>query len=431
MREDESATGQPGPAGTRWPAVVLVATVGGLWSLPAIGDAVLEDAKVVKKEGSVTTVALVIEGDFQVAAFPMTDPTRFGCDLEGVVLARPGTLPIDSVTVKRLRMLQYRDRPEPITRLVFDLEQEVRPQIERTADGMVFSFPAADGEILAPPPSADVGHETRVAIAPQPREAPAAVVEPASMNTAERSTPVPSRAEEDSTEQPTAEQQQPPAVTSQYSDTQPSQEQATREQPETTPSEAKAVPESAQQQTLVLLDGTRIATDGPWRLEGRRIIYTSAAGVLSSIRADSVDLEASRAYRETVERPEPEEVASDPVLVLKPGDLSRFDMTSVAEDEEEAEPVGPTVRVRNWQDVAERGQPVEIYGSITNDSRHTASNIVVMVRAYDAENTLLGERRAQVSEQALRRGADSNFFVTLPQVTAYDHIDIEVTAEHR
>ena len=44
---------------------------------------------------------------------------------------------------------------------------------------------------------------------------------------------------------------------------------------------------------LVRTDGARIDLDKPWRIEGRRVIYTTKSGVLSSIRLSNVDLEAS------------------------------------------------------------------------------------------------------------------------------------------
>ena len=45
---------------------------------------------------------------------------------------------------------------------------------------------------------------------------------------------------------------------------------------------------------LVCRDGTRIETRGSWQEKGRQLVFTSASGELSAIRADLIDLEASR-----------------------------------------------------------------------------------------------------------------------------------------
>jgi hypothetical protein len=46
---------------------------------------------------------------------------------------------------------------------------------------------------------------------------------------------------------------------------------------------------------LVLKDGNRIETHGPWREKGRQIVFTLPNGQLSALRATEVDLAASRA----------------------------------------------------------------------------------------------------------------------------------------
>ncbi|MFN7940062.1 MAG: hypothetical protein U0X73_00565 [Thermoanaerobaculia bacterium] len=46
---------------------------------------------------------------------------------------------------------------------------------------------------------------------------------------------------------------------------------------------------------LVLKDGNRIETSGPWREKGRQIVFTLPNGQLAALRATEVDLSASRA----------------------------------------------------------------------------------------------------------------------------------------
>ncbi|REJ80219.1 MAG: hypothetical protein DWQ36_18475 [Acidobacteria bacterium] len=55
-------------------------------------------------------------------------------------------------------------------------------------------------------------------------------------------------------------------------------------------------------EVLVLIDGARIQTRGPWEERGRQVVYTDEHGNLAAIRASLVDLEASRAAGQEVAR---------------------------------------------------------------------------------------------------------------------------------
>ena len=46
---------------------------------------------------------------------------------------------------------------------------------------------------------------------------------------------------------------------------------------------------------LVMKDGGRIETKGPWSVEGRRVLFTQPNGTLSVLRAEEVDLDQSAA----------------------------------------------------------------------------------------------------------------------------------------
>lgn len=81
---------------------------------------------------------------------------------------------------------------------------------------------------------------------------------------------------------------------------------------------------------LVTRDGQRTETRGPWEVRGRIVVFTSASGVLMSMRALEVDLEASEELtRRAVEgaeqpaqpEPEVEKPAKDPIMVLTNRDV--------------------------------------------------------------------------------------------------------------
>jgi hypothetical protein len=50
---------------------------------------------------------------------------------------------------------------------------------------------------------------------------------------------------------------------------------------------------AARADLLVTREGVAIETAGPWRVEGRMVVFTLPGGALSSIRADQVDLDRS------------------------------------------------------------------------------------------------------------------------------------------
>jgi hypothetical protein len=54
---------------------------------------------------------------------------------------------------------------------------------------------------------------------------------------------------------------------------------------------------------LVLADGGRVETAGPWEVRGGLVVFTLANGTLSSVRASEVDLPASEAANRPPEPP--------------------------------------------------------------------------------------------------------------------------------
>jgi hypothetical protein len=54
---------------------------------------------------------------------------------------------------------------------------------------------------------------------------------------------------------------------------------------------------------LVTVGGDQIETEGPWEVQGRRIVYTSLEGTLTAIRTERVDLRASERVTEEMRGP--------------------------------------------------------------------------------------------------------------------------------
>ncbi len=99
-----------------------------------------------------TSIAASIGGTFNYSTSRLNAPERFVVDLIGVVRANPrAQVELAEGPVERIRIGQFQTDPEPITRIVFDLQSldgGASPAVERTDQGLAISFPAANPELL-------------------------------------------------------------------------------------------------------------------------------------------------------------------------------------------------------------------------------------------------------------------------------------------
>jgi type IV pilus assembly protein PilQ len=154
----------PSPFQTPEPAQVATAPqqqgAAGTPEQPAAGPpvrgvsaSVLESVQVRQQDGA-TVVEIVGDGEFAYSTFELENPPRFVIDLEGVVKTDPrATVPVGSADLERIRMAQFRNEPDAVARVVLDLNQPVRPVLERVGDSLVLRFGAA-GEIAQATPAA-------------------------------------------------------------------------------------------------------------------------------------------------------------------------------------------------------------------------------------------------------------------------------------
>lgn len=85
-------------------------------------------------------VSILLRGDRSMAgrAFVLPDPNRLVVDLPGVInRVERHLFPVNTSLVRRVRVAQYRAVPEPITRVVVDLESDADYSIEGRPDGAV------------------------------------------------------------------------------------------------------------------------------------------------------------------------------------------------------------------------------------------------------------------------------------------------------
>lgn len=101
--------------------------------------------------GDGAVIELKGDGALSGTAFRLPDPDRLVIDLQGVVKRfNRGIYPVGSGPVRQVRVAQNRTVPEPVTRIVIDLEGEVRYAFNETADGAVIRVTDADAPLIEP-----------------------------------------------------------------------------------------------------------------------------------------------------------------------------------------------------------------------------------------------------------------------------------------
>ncbi|MEM7583916.1 MAG: type IV pilus secretin PilQ [Acidobacteriota bacterium] len=111
----------------------------------------------VLSRGNPTVVQISGDGEFAYSMFRLENPERFVVDLAGVVnTAGSATLPVGSDEVDQIRIGQFKPRPDPVSRVVFDLQDSAALKINRSADGLKVTFgadPAAAAMQASEPPA--------------------------------------------------------------------------------------------------------------------------------------------------------------------------------------------------------------------------------------------------------------------------------------
>ncbi len=133
-----------------------------------------------------TVVRIAGDGEFAYSMFRLENPERFVVDLAGVVnTAGSATLPVASGEVDQIRIGQFKPRPDPVSRVVFDLQQSTELKIHRSPDGLTVTF-GTDGTAMA---------EVSEPLVPEPvtvaRELAPAMAEPQESQLADAETAMP------------------------------------------------------------------------------------------------------------------------------------------------------------------------------------------------------------------------------------------------
>jgi hypothetical protein len=395
-------------------------------SLPLYAQtATLRSAKLVGVDGE-TVVDLLVEGEFTHRTFTLEGPPRFVCDLEGVVLlSGQDSRNIPSLDLKRLRMAQFAPPPNAVTRVVFDLLGDVEAIVESRADGLRVRLRGLEASDLA---LEDVDP------APATRRLP--VAEPLPLR--ERTQEVPAA-------QPMAP---PPAapVPAAPMPAAPGDSLAPDGRVESTP-EAAPAGANSDDAILVTYSGDQVETDGPFRIEGRRVVFTNKSNqALTSLRLADVDLEATeQATTASRSRAQPSPIAAPPptapVLTITDADVrpptpppatEAGEQQGAGDDEEEGDgeeeaATSKQVTVASWKEIAGGAAGgFQFYGTLRNGGRRTARGIQLTVNVYDEDGNVIASAPATLARPQVAPGATVNFRASFPALERYETVGFDV-----
>jgi hypothetical protein len=208
---------------------------------------------------------------------------------------------------------------------------------------------------------------------------------------------------------------------------------------------------SAHADWLVLSSGESVETKGAWTLQGPKVIFTTTRGVLSSVRASEVNVDASRAL--TVKKQEDaSRVAAAPaaapkpapVLVLTDKDFAKKpaaaadgaaavagaasdgaaaggaaaahspEMVVPTADSLETRvahqmPGPPSLRVTHWSARPTGEDQISIFGEVQNVGARVTAGVDVGVTLIDSEGRRIGSTEAVISSTALMPQAQADF----------------------
>ena len=188
---------------------------------------------------------------------------------------------------------------------------------------------------------------------------------------------------------------------------------------------------------LVLRDGSRVETRGPWRVDGRLVVFTGTDGTLSSLREGEVDLAASRRATQEAAAPKPAAAPAPAPASRKavrrftnadipPGRLEPPASPAAGEGEAPAEGEA-TAELSSAAELivvaSEEGEhPVDghlvVTGALANGARDTATAVRLTVRVHGPEGDVIESRQATLERSALPPDAETGFRVEFPGVFA-------------
>lgn len=202
---------------------------------------------------------------------------------------------------------------------------------------------------------------------------------------------------------------------------------------------AALAPGAATADLLITKDGATIETDGPWRVDGRRVLFMLPNGQLSSLRTDELDLdrsalETARAAEVVEQRAELAAApVGEPILRLGEDDLPKEEGSEAAEEEKraaEAEaPKTPPLEIVTFEKMPLDGdEGVQVFGTVRNNGKDTLTSVSITAILYGEEGGMLANGEAQLNKTAIRPGDTASFRVEFPGLPDFASVKFETAA---
>jgi len=195
---------------------------------------------------------------------------------------------------------------------------------------------------------------------------------------------------------------------------------------------------------LVTNDGGKVETQGPWKVDGKRVVFTQKDGTLSSLRLTEVDLDASRqattaAAEEATAAAAKASAAAEAAPVKKSNhvftdkDFARPATPKDDAKEGDAKPAltespGPAaVKLVDWKQSRNQDtHALEITGSVRNAGPDLAVGISVTVRLFNPRGEQFATQTASLATKSLRPGQNTSFTAVFPDVIDFASAKIDV-----
>lgn len=190
---------------------------------------------------------------------------------------------------------------------------------------------------------------------------------------------------------------------------------------------------------LVTKEGATIETQGAWRVDGRRVVFTLPNGTLSSIRTDEVDLDRSAlATARAAEAASESAAAAAPAPTAAPIlRLSESDLATVSEEGEvEIEPAEPTtaapqapLQVLSWEQMPMPNEDgIQLFGTVRNNGTSHMTEVTLTAVLYGEEGGMLANGDAQLNQTTIGPGQSANFRIEFPGLPDFASVKFNVAA---
>ncbi len=213
---------------------------------------------------------------------------------------------------------------------------------------------------------------------------------------------------------------------------------------------------------IVTRQGERFEIQGTWQLKGKLVVFTLPNGTLSSMRADRVDVDASKqatAQAKQQAAAPPPAAKAEPkrkaVIVLTDKDFKKPLPDAAAPAAGNANAAGgpggaggkqsgkdtppppaagapSAVEVVGWDRVPineSKANGVELTGTVRNTSQDNLTEVTVVANLFDDSGALIGRFPAVVENQQLPPTESSKFHLVASGVPAFAAIRWETTSK--